>query len=149
MLCNNFEHLHLVFMVCEVTKEDQSNIGIRQFLVRQLPTDFTQGGGAAFSLDKDMIPKYVRTRRVIASSGKIGNKDCISFICTCSTFFQKLVTCRHVFAVTNRTPTKVDVFPECHKAYEEFYGKEGREDYTGWVRERTQLLESLGGKFDV
>ena len=130
--------------MCEITSDAQSAHGHREFLVRQPPTDFTKG--EALSLDKDMIPKYVRTRRVLAISAKIGEIDCISFLCTCCTFFHKLVTCRHVFAIINRPPTKVDVFPECHKAYEQFYREDGKEEYTKWVDYRTQLLEGLGGK---
>lgn len=127
--------------MCEVTSEIQTSSGVREFLVRQPPTDFSKGE----RLDGDMMPKYVRTRRVLARSLKISERTVVSFLCTCTTFFHKLITCRHVFAIINREPTQVDLFPECHKAYEIFYGEDGEEEYTSWVNERTEMLEGIGG----
>lgn len=90
-------------------------------------------------------PRYRRTRIVTAQEVTVGGKVNVCFSCTCCTFSHYLVMCRHVYAVTKREPTSMDVFPECRKDYEVQYLTFGFENYTNWVDERTSILEFNAG----
>ena len=56
-----------------------------------------------------------------------------------------MTTCRHIFHLIGRKPSKYDVFPLHLKVYAPSYGEQGEEDFTKWCDDRRNMLEDADG----
>ena len=73
-------------------------------------------------------PNYRRTRVVTVTEVQVDGKPFTCFRCSCAFFLSRQVTCRHVFCLLKRVPSRWDFHPMCYKTYETHFGV--KDDYT-------------------
>ena len=119
----------------EATSREMPNT--KTFLFRHHPT--------VVSSPNHRRPVYARTRTVVVREVLVDDEHFVCLQCSCGHFFQYLGCCRHIYCLLDRYPIEDDVFPECFKSYDVFYGEDGSEEYTTRCDARTELLEHHKG----
>ena len=92
-------------------------------------------------------PVYDRTRMIVATQVTIDGSLYVVLQCGCGYYCQRLLPCRHIYALLRRYPRTTDFFPQCHKTYELSYGVDP--NYTSKCDDIIKNIKSFGGFIDV